>query len=99
MLGFAPGFAYLLGLDTTLRVPRRTDPRQRVPAGSVAIGGSQTGIYPGELPGGWQVIGRTPQRLFDATADSPSLLRAGDRVRFHAIDDRAFRQLAAAAKR
>ena len=99
MLGFAPGFPYLLGLDPQLAVPRRHDPRQRVPAGSVAIGGSQTGIYPEVLPGGWQLIGRTPLRLFDATARPPSLLAAGDRVRFHAIDEDSFRQLAAAEPR
>ncbi len=96
MLGFAPGFPYLLGLDPQLAVPRRTDPRQRVPAGSVAIGGSQTGIYPEVLPGGWQLIGRTPSRLFDVTASDPSLLAAGDRVRFRAIDETTFRQLLAA---
>jgi KipI family sensor histidine kinase inhibitor len=95
MLGFAPGFPYLLGLDPQLAVPRRTDPRQRVPAGSVAIGGSQTGIYPEALPGGWQLIGRTPLRLFDITADSPSLFAPGDRVRFQAIDEDRFRDLAA----
>ncbi len=90
MLGFAPGFAYLLGLDPTLTVPRRADPRQRVPAGSVAVGGSQTGVYPDELPGGWQLIGRTPLRLFDGGAHPPALLLAGDRVRFHAIDKATF---------
>jgi len=99
MLGFAPGFPYLLGLDPQLAVPRRRDPRQRVPAGSVAIGGSQTGIYPEVLPGGWQLIGRTPLRLFDAMARPPSLLAAGDRVRFQAIDEDSFRQLAAADPR
>jgi KipI family sensor histidine kinase inhibitor len=93
MLGFAPGFPYLLGLDPQLALPRRTDPRQRVPAGSVAIGGSQTGIYPEMLPGGWQLIGRTPLHLFDVTASEPSLLAAGDRVRFRAIDEETFRQL------
>jgi KipI family sensor histidine kinase inhibitor len=95
MLGFAPGFPYLLGLDPRLAVPRRRDPRQRVPAGSVAIGGSQTGIYPAALPGGWHLIGRTPLRLFDVTASMPALLAAGDRVRFQAIDAERFRQLAA----
>ncbi|MGH8159036.1 MAG: 5-oxoprolinase subunit PxpB [Rhodanobacter sp.] len=95
MLGFAPGFPYLLGLDPQLAVPRRSDPRQRVPAGSVAIGGSQTGIYPEALPGGWQLIGRTPLRLFDITANTPSLLSAGDHVRFRAIDEDRFHQLAA----
>jgi KipI family sensor histidine kinase inhibitor len=93
MLGFAPGFPYLLGLDPQLAVPRRTDPRQHVPAGSVAIGGSQTGIYPEVLPGGWQLIGRTPLCLFDVTSSDPSLLAAGDRVRFRAINAETFRQL------
>jgi KipI family sensor histidine kinase inhibitor len=95
MIGFAPGFPYLLGLDPTLAVPRHSDPRQRVPAGSVAIGGEQTGVYPRELPGGWQLIGRTPLRLFDLSAASPSLLAAGDRVRFSVIDDEAFARLQA----
>ncbi|RDI97984.1 hypothetical protein DVT68_12910 [Dyella solisilvae] len=93
MLGFAPGFPYLLGLDPALAMPRRADPRLSVPAGSVAIGGVQTGIYPEALPGGWQLIGRTPLRLFDVQAPSPSLLRPGDRVRFHAIDEAAFQRL------
>jgi KipI family sensor histidine kinase inhibitor len=86
MLGFAPGFPYLFGLDPALHMPRRASPRTRVPAGSVAIGGAQTGIYPSELPGGWQLIGRTPLVLFDARRDPPSLLVPGDRVRFVAID-------------
>jgi len=90
MLGFAPGFAYLFGLDRTLHMPRRASPRTRVPAGSVAIGGAQTGIYPSELPGGWQLIGRTPLVLFDARRDPPSLLMPGDRVRFIAIDASEF---------
>lgn len=94
MLGFAPGFPYLLGLDQRLAMPRRADPRRRVPAGSVAVGGSQTGIYPAELPGGWQLIGCTPLRLFDANAASPALLQAGDRVRFRAIDADTFHRLA-----
>lgn len=85
MIGFAPGFAYLLGLDPRLHVPRRAQPRTRVPAGSVAIGGAQTGIYPGELPGGWHLIGRTPRRLFDVGRTPPSLLAAGDRVRLRAV--------------
>ena len=97
MLGFAPGFPYLLGLDPALAVPRRSSPRTRVPAGSVAIGGQQTGIYPQALPGGWQLIGRTPLRLFDVTADSPSLFQPGDGVRFRAIDEGEYRRLAADA--
>lgn len=86
MLGFAPGFPYLLGLDAALAMPRRSAPRTRVAAGSVGIGGSQTGVYPSAGPGGWRLIGRTPLRLFDAARDPPCLLRAGDRVRFVAID-------------
>jgi KipI family sensor histidine kinase inhibitor len=93
MLGFAPGFPYLLGLDPALRAPRRASPRIRVPAGSVAIGGGQTGIYPRELPGGWQIIGRTPSLMFDPERDPPCLLAPGDRVRFRAIDDVEFRAL------
>jgi KipI family sensor histidine kinase inhibitor len=93
MLGFAPGFPYLLGLDPALAMPRRSDPRTRVPAGSVAIGGQQTGIYPQELPGGWQLIGRTPLALFDVAAESPSLFQPGDRVRFRAIDEREYQRL------
>jgi len=81
-LGFSPGFPYLGGLPVELATPRLAAPRKRVPAGSVAIGGSQTGIYPMESPGGWQIIGRTELRLFDPGADPPALLRMGDRVRF-----------------
>lgn len=86
MLGFAPGFPYLLGLDPALRIPRLATPRVKVPAGSVAIGGEQTGIYPREGPGGWRIIGNTALTLFDATHESPSLLQPGDRVRFVAVD-------------
>lgn len=90
MLGFAPGFPYLLGLDPALHQPRRATPRLRVAAGSVAIGGAQTGIYPRELPGGWNLIGRTPLGLFDPAATPPNRLAAGRRVRFVAIDPDAF---------
>lgn len=94
MLGFAPGFPYLLGLDPALRMPRRATPRTRVPAGSVAIGGAQTGIYPRELPGGWHLIGRTPRVLFDPAREPPCLLAPGDHVRFRAIKADEFAQLA-----
>lgn len=94
MLGFAPGFPYLLGLDPALHAPRRADPRTRVPAGSVAIGGAQTGVYPRELPGGWNLIGRTPLSLFDPRREPPALLAPGDRVRFCAIDVDGFARLA-----
>jgi KipI family sensor histidine kinase inhibitor len=97
MLGFAPGFPYLLGLDASLALPRLATPRTRVPAGSVGIGGAQTGIYPRESPGGWRLIGRTPLRLFDPGREHPSLLAPGDRVRFVAIDDARFLALAEAA--
>jgi KipI family sensor histidine kinase inhibitor len=86
MLGFVPGFAYLGTLDERIAVPRRTTPRTRVPAGSVAIAGSQTGIYPLETPGGWQIIGRTSFRPFDLAREYPSLLNPGDTVRFHEVD-------------
>lgn len=82
MLGFAPGFPYLLGLDPALATPRRATPRTEVAAGSVGIGGAQTGIYPQRGPGGWQIIGRTDAVLFDAGRQLPTLLAPGDRVRF-----------------
>ncbi|UXY16247.1 5-oxoprolinase subunit PxpB [Chitiniphilus purpureus] len=81
-LGFLPGFAYLGGLDPRLAVPRRSDPRLAVPAGSVAIGGAQTGVYPLASPGGWQLIGRTDAPLFDPYRETPGLLAPGDTVRF-----------------
>jgi len=81
-LGFQPGFAYLGGLDPVLHTPRRTVPRIEVPAGSVGIGGAQTGIYPAASPGGWQLIGRTAMTLFDPADTPPTLLQPGDRVRF-----------------
>lgn len=82
MLGFMPGFPYLDGLPPELRTERLAAPRLRVPAGSVAIGGGQTGIYPLEAPGGWRIIGRTPLALFRPGAQEPFMLAAGDRVRF-----------------
>jgi KipI family sensor histidine kinase inhibitor len=81
-LGFAPGFAYLGGLPDELATPRLPAPRKRVPAGSVAIGGNQTGMYPIESPGGWRIIGHTDAKLFDPSAAEPVLLRMGDRLRF-----------------
>ncbi len=81
-LGFLPGFAYLGGMDRRLATPRRQQPRLTVPAGSVGIGGEQTGIYPSASPGGWQLIGRTSLPLFDPARDPPSLLLPGDSVRF-----------------
>lgn len=81
-VGFVPGFAYLGELDGRLRLPRRDTPRTRVPAGSVAIAGGQTAVYPLTTPGGWHIIGRTEARMFDPTRSPPSLLAVGDRVRF-----------------
>jgi KipI family sensor histidine kinase inhibitor len=86
MLGFAPGFPYLLGLDPALAMPRLATPRTHVAAGSVGIGGDQTGIYPAAGPGGWNIIGRTAQVLFDPSRDPPALLGPGDRVRFIVAD-------------
>lgn len=94
MLGFAPGFPYLLGLDPVLHMPRRAEPRTRVRTGSVAIGGAQTGIYPRELPGGWHLIGRTPLTLFDPARETPCLLAPGTRVRFQPIGGDDFERLA-----
>jgi antagonist of KipI len=84
-LGFSPGFAYLTGLPRELRAPRLSTPRSRVAAGSVAIGGEYTAIYPDDSPGGWRLIGRSPASLFDPWGDPPALLRPGDRVRFERI--------------
>ncbi len=84
-VGFVPGFAYLGGLPDELATPRLEAPRKRVPKGSVAIGGSHTGVYPFETPGGWRLIGRTPLEIFDADSAELSRLRIGDRVRFMPI--------------
>ena len=82
MLGFLPGFAYLGSVNASIAMPRRAAPRDRVPAGSVGIAGLQTGVYPCESPGGWQIVGRTPWRMFDVARPEPAVLRAGDLVRF-----------------
>ena len=89
-VGFTPGFPFLGDLPRKIATPRRDVPRKEIPAGSVAIGGSQTGIYPIKSPGGWNVIGRTPLRLFDPEKDPPALLCAGDRVRFRSITREEF---------
>ena len=90
MIGFAPGFPYLGGMDARLTTPRRPQPRPLVPAGTVGIAGPQTGIYSLPTPGGWQLIGRTPLALFNAEWDKPSRLRAGQRLRFAAISEEDF---------
>ena len=90
MLGFAPGFPYMGGLDARLAMPRRATPRVKIPAGTVAIAREQSAIYTLETPGGWNLIGRTPVALFDPKADPPSLVRPGDNVRFVPITLEAF---------
>ena len=89
-IGFTPGFPYLGGLPDPLKTPRRDSPRARVPAGSVAIGGSQTGVYPIASPGGWQIIGRTPLALFRPREEPAALLKPGDRVRFRPMTAEEF---------
>ena len=96
MLGFLPGFPFMGDLPERLRLPRRSEPRVRVPAGSVAIAGGLTAIYPWESPGGWHLLGRCPVRLFDAGRDSPSLLAVGDRVRFEPVSTADYQRLDAA---
>jgi inhibitor of KinA len=98
MLGFVPGFAYLGMVDQRIAMPRRATPRVRVPSGSVGIAGVQTGIYPAETPGGWQLIGRTPVRPFDPARTDPFLMKAGDAVQFYQIDRAEFDRLLPAPK-
>jgi len=92
-LGFSPGFPYIDGLPDSLHVPRLDTPRPRVRAGSVGIAGSRTGIYPYPSPGGWNLIGATPLRLFDTSRDQPALLAPGDRIRFRRIERVEFEAL------
>lgn len=93
MLGFTPGFPYLGGMDPSIATPRRKEPRIHIPAGSVGIAGEQTGVYPIVSPGGWQLIGRTPLRLFDPQREQPILLSAGAGIRFVPIDEETFRKM------
>jgi inhibitor of KinA len=93
MIGFTPGFCYLGGLDGRLQTPRRKTPRTNLPAGSVGIAESQTGMYPVDSPGGWQIIGRTPLRLFAPARENPFLYEAGDRIRFLPIAEDEFGRL------
>ena len=90
MIGFSPGFPYLAGLPVQLHTPRRAAPRLQVPSGSVAIGGEQAGIYSCSTPGGWNIVGRTPVRLFDPQRNPPCLLQTGDTLRFVKMDRRQF---------
>lgn len=94
MLGFTPGFPYLGGMDERIATPRLKTPRTKIPEGSVGIAGAQTGIYPVESPGGWQLIGRTPVKLYDPHSDSPILLKAGNYVRFIRIDNNEYDRIA-----
>jgi len=99
MLGFLPGFPFMGDLPDKLRLPRRSEPRVRVPAGSVAIANGLTVIYPWESPGGWHLLARCPVPLFDATRASPALLAAGDRVRFEPVSSAEWQRLDEALRR
>lgn len=90
MIGFMPGFPYLGGMSPDIATPRKTTPRLKIPAGSVGIAGNQTGIYPAESPGGWQIIGRTPLELFHPTREPPSILQAGDYLTFVSVTPEEF---------
>lgn len=97
MLGFLPGFAYMGGMDASIACPRLESPRTKIPAGSVGIAGTQTGIYPLSSPGGWQLIGRTPLKMFAIHGDQTQFaLSAGDRVRFVPITEETYREMEAA---
>lgn len=93
MLGFTPGFSYMGGMDESIATPRLKTPRVLIPAGSVGIAGKQTGIYPIDSPGGWQLIGRTPVKLYDAHRDTPILLDAGMHVKFIPIDEAEYARI------
>lgn len=96
MIGFLPGFPYLSGMDESIAVPRLENPRELIPAGSVGIGGKQTGVYPIASPGGWRLIGRTPVRLYDPHRDPPILYSAGDRIRFYPVSEQEYDVIEAA---
>ncbi|MCI6005294.1 MAG: 5-oxoprolinase subunit PxpB [Blautia sp.] len=93
MLGFLPGFCYLGGLDERIHTPRLANPRIKINAGSVGIGGSQTGIYPLDSPGGWQLMGMTPVKTYDPDREVPILLEAGDYIRFIPIDEEEYHRI------
>ena len=93
MLGFLPGFCYLGGLDERIHTPRLTTPRVKIPAGSVGIAGSQTGIYPLDSPGGWQLIGQTPLRLYDPKREKAILVDAGMTMKFYPIDEAEYERI------
>lgn len=93
MLGFMPGFPYLGGLDEQLHTPRRNQPRLKIHAGSVGIANNQTGLYPSDSPGGWQIIGRTPLKIFSSEREPMSMYEAGEWIQFYAIDEQEFIQI------
>lgn len=93
MLGFTPGFTYLGGMDERLETPRLKTPRTHIPAGATGIAAKQTGIYPIDSPGGWQLIGRTPLKLYDPYSDPPVLLKAGNYVRFEAVSEEEYQEI------
>lgn len=95
MLGFTPGFTYLGGMSQEIAAPRLKNPRVKIPAGSVGIAGSQTGVYPIDSPGGWQLIGRTPVRMYDPEREPPILPQAGQYIRFYPIDRAEFDRISA----
>lgn len=96
MMGFSPGFPYLGGMSEEIAAPRLATPRAKIPAGSVGIAGSQTGVYPTESPGGWRIIGRTPLKLYNPNSNSPILLRTGNYIRFLSITEVEYEEIAAA---
>ena len=93
MMGFIPGFLYLSGLDEKISCPRKAEPRTKIPAGSVGIAGNQTGVYSLESPGGWQIIGRTPNSFFDPKMNPPSEVKPGDKIEFYSISESEFKKL------
>lgn len=99
MLGFLPGFTYLGGLDERIHTPRLANPRLKISAGSVGIGGSQTGIYPLDSPGGWQLMGMTPVKTYDPNREVPILVEAGDYIRFVPIDEAEYLRIKDAVER
>lgn len=99
MMGFSPGFPYLGGMSEEIATPRLATPRVKIPAGSVGIAGSQTGVYPMESPGGWQIIGRTPLKLYNPHSNHPILLRSGNYIRFSSITETEYEDIATAVSK
>lgn len=93
MIGFSPGFPYLGGMSEKIATPRLTSPRLKIPAGSVGIAGAQTGVYSMETPGGWQIIGKTPVKLYDPLREDPILLQAGNYIRFVEVEEKEYKEI------